>query len=168
MSRLILAPVICFFVCLGAVAVAAARDSTPPKTILKAGGAVQEGERGGFCWGADGGQVGCTGVVGYDWPRAEEAEAGRRGRIRIKRNDKPDRLELQYWREVGDNGQPRGEGTELPFRLVRRERARGDVWDVKFRLPSERGHFYLDMTGRWRDDDDGGEASYWFHLRLTT
>lgn len=145
----------------------AAVDSKPPRTVLKSRGATQEGVRGDFCWGADGGQVGCTGPQDYDWPRAEEARAGRRARVRIRRNDRPDRLDLTYWRDVDDRGQPNeDEGAELGYRLVKREREGGAVWDVWFRLPAGNGHFYLDLTGRWRDNDDGGEASYWFHLRL--
>ena len=146
----------------------AAVDKTAPKTILKAGDALQEGKRGDFCWGADGGQVGCTGPLDYEWPPAERVDAGVRSRIRIRRNDQPEQVTLTFWREVDDQGQPQegDEGTELNYRLVKRERESGAVWDVRFRLPEEPGHFYLDMDGRWRDRDDGGEASYWFHLRL--
>jgi hypothetical protein len=150
-----------------AVPVLAAPDDSPPKIVIKSGDALQEGVLGDFCWGADEGQVGCTGPQEYDWPPAERTAAGKRARVRIKRNDRPDQLTLEYWREVDEAGQP-SEGTaiELEYRLVKREREKGSVWDVWFRLPEEPGHFYLDLTGRWRDNDDGGEASYWFHLRL--
>lgn len=164
MSKRILAGLFAFTVLLP-TAVAAA-ENRPPKTMLKAGDVKQEGMRGDFCWGADAGQVGCTGPLDYDWPRAVRTETGILVRIRIRRNDKPDDLDLTYWREVGEDGQPVEPGQQFEYRLVQRERDSGAVWDVRFRLPEEPGHLYLDMTGRWRDKNDGGEASYWFHLRL--
>src|SRR5687767_12466571 len=60
----------------------AAPDDSPPRTILKARDALQEGQRGDFCWGADEGQVGCTGPLDYEWPPAKRVAAGVRSRIR--------------------------------------------------------------------------------------
>ncbi len=142
-------------------------ESGPPKTVFKSGSVRQEGTRGAFCWGAEGGFTACTGVVGYNWPRAKRVEAGSRARFRLKRNDRPDRLRLTYWRDVRRNGGPRGDGEQLAYVLVRREREGRDVWDARVVLPSDAGHFYLELSGKWRDQNDGGSASYWFHLRLT-
>ena len=164
MSRRIIAGLFAFTV-LFPSAVAAA-ENRPPKTTLKAGTERQQGQRGDFCWGADEGQVGCTGPLDYEWPPAIVAAPGIQVRIRLRRNDKPDNLDVTYWREVGEDGQPADPGQQFDHRLVKRERESGVVWDVRFRLPEEPGHLYIDLTGRWRDNNDGGEASYWFHLRL--
>jgi hypothetical protein len=165
--RTYLAAVLGALVVVGTGSAGAQSESRPPKTVFKSGSVRQEGTRGAFCWGSQGGSIACTGVVGYDWPRAKRVEAGEYARFRLKRNDRPDRLNLTYWRELKRNGDPRGDGQELNYELVRRERAGRDVWDVQVILPADTGHFYLEMSGRWRDRNDGGEASYWFHLRLT-
>ena len=94
-------------------------------------------------------------------------DSGAKARIRFKKPHKPDDVNIAAWRELNDNGYPRGRAERVRFHLKKRVIS-GDVvaWDAIFRL-RERGHYYLDVFAEWSGAHPcrGVSASWTFHLK---
>jgi hypothetical protein len=76
------------------------------------------------------------------WPKADKVRAGDRVRLRIHWKREPNRVFVDSYRGVQDNGKPAGEGASVGWHKepVRRN---GDVvaWDIVFRLRAVREHY---------------------------
>jgi hypothetical protein len=79
----------------------------------------------------------------------------------LKRSEKPDQFDLDYWRRIDENGHPVGDPRDIDFRLEPRLARGKRVWDAKFKLPSA-GRFYMRAFGKW----DPGDGFYDFYLVL--
>ncbi len=106
----------------------------------------------------------------FSFPRAERAHAGGMASIIFKTANKPTSLDLSYWRDVDEDGAPKGNARGIDYSL-RPVRADGEIvaYRARFRLPEQRGHMYIYVFGTWEDQDAGGgsqDSSWTFHLRL--
>lgn len=163
------------------VSPAAAHHRRPPAAKLVTGDTIQWGRLGTFCWsyseaGSNEGTGMCADQFGYNWPRAKPATTGARARIQLKMPGCPSDGSLRWWSAVDRDKHPVGPGTRLDYRKrgIRRD---GSVvaCRLRFRLPDQVGHFYLDAFLGWdrsyRYPDGGtgggGDAQYDFHLKLT-
>lgn len=153
---------------------AAAHDHRPPRTRLTSRDASQAGQQGSYCWTAAGDEPGeATGTCAdyiFSFPRAERAHAGAMASIIFRSTNKPTSLSLSYWREVDENGSPKGDARDIDYSLLAvREQGEIVAYRARFRLPERRGHMYISVFGTWEDQDAGGgsqDSSWTFHLRL--
>lgn len=147
---------------------APAHDHRPPKTVLRSGDARQRGNLGTFCWSEEGGGQ-CVDTSGYGFPFGEDVGAGRRVRIRVRRDQKPENTHLHAWRHVDDEREPQGDGWGIPHRVKKRTWGDRTVYDIIFRAPNKGEHAYLSLDADFdvRPGKFGaGDANYNYHLRL--
>lgn len=163
----------CAAVAAGASAApASAEDHTPPKTTLKTGGEVQRGLASSFSWTERTGPSRCTSAEAYGLaftPRKSLlVDPGRhRATVRFFKPTRPLYVGIQAWRGVDRRrGTYEGQAESPPFRLVRGKRE--SVWKAIFRFRLARGHYYLNVSGDWADEEGCGgkqDATWGFHLR---
>ena len=153
---------------------AAAHDHRPPRTRLTSRDASQAGQQSTYCWTSAGDNpgeaIGICADYAWDFPRAERAHTGAMASIKFKSSNKPTSLHFSYWREVDQNGEPKGKKRDIDYSF-RAVREAGEIvaYRARFRLPQRRGHMYIWASGTWEDQDAGGgsqDSSWTFHLRL--
>jgi len=152
---------------------AAAHDHEPPKVMLKSRENSQKALLGTYCWVKATGEPGlflsqCADAT-WSFPRAREARAGRKARIRFYKAQPPKNLSLRRWRQLNSSGSPRGRGRSVHYELFKRTLYGEVVYDAAFRLPRKNGHVYFAALAKWDDIEGSGseQDAYWtFHLKL--
>lgn len=164
-------------VLVGAFVPAQAQHRKPPRVILKAPHSWQRGVLGTHCWswvdrGSDEGTGFCADAFGHSFPEPDTTAAGGRARFRMWAPRRPAEVSIMAWREVDGEGQPVGEGSEVPF-VLRRHFKDGELvaFDAKFDLPDESGELYLWLFAKWEEiryphGRGEGDGSWDFHLTL--
>lgn len=143
----------------------------PPEAILKSRHVRQHPRLWSYCWSytdGDGGVSTCADGV-WSFTRADLAHAGAKVRLVFRRAQKPSRLSLHSYRELARDGDPRGDGRKVDYRLraVRRPDRGIVAYAAVFRAPDRERHLYLDAFVRWNEwRGSGGDASYTWHLKL--
>ncbi len=158
------------------IGAATADDHRPPRVVLHvADDPLQQGQLGASCWTRRG-DVGeviteCNGAV-WDFPEAVRANAGERARIRIKKTQPPQYLEIRAWRRVNGAEEPIGDGRTVDFQLRPHVDAASDeiaAYDAVFSLRARKGHLYIKLSGIWKDEDAAAgdqDASWTLHVNL--
>jgi len=141
-----------------------------PKTVLHLAG---ERQRGSLWSSTDANGDGDTCSVGHGdgvpippW-RAIRVEPGRfRGRIVLRRDDRPRRVTLKAYTETDDSGAVSGPREDVEWRLRARRRGEERRWTIRLRSIVE-DHLYLRLGAGWRDPSGcGGDHGSWlFHIR---
>ncbi len=148
---------------------AAADDHRPPAAVLRRGSTFQRGLLGSYCWTSvdfPGATIGCGDSI-WSFPRAADAKPGV-AYLRFKKPVPPEQLSIRSWRNL-DDGQPRGRGKKVDFRLEPRVSADGLMWQATWSLPESEGQYYLHAFGEWTDEEGTffeQDASWTFHLRI--
>jgi hypothetical protein len=105
--------------------------------------------------------MGCSEVTPLPWPNADEVKAGARLRVRLKWSKKPNKVLVDSYRSIGDDGKPEDAGKNIYSKLIRVKRdGETKAWDVRFRLHAVR-HHYVGVHAFW----NGGSAVYNSHVR---
>ena len=97
-------------------------------------------------------------------------EPGTRVTIRILKSQRPRDLLIQAWKRTDRHGFVAGNAQELSYKRRRARLADGVAWDFSFTLSEAPRHYYLSVTGVWRDEEGTRvmqDASYAFHVRTS-
>ena len=101
------------------------------------------------CWPAEDGGMGCGEKSPMPWPKIDRVDRGSELRLRIHWKREPNRVFVHSYRDIHQNGKPRGDSTKPPWHkeAVRRD---GEVvaWDIVFRLLVPREH-YITVLSRF-------------------
>jgi hypothetical protein len=106
--------------------------------------------------------MGCSEKNPFGWPAAGDVGAGDRLRLRLDWKKKPDSIHIDSYREVQENGRPKGDGKDVYGKLLpvwRDGKLRS--WNVRFRLFGER-HHYVKAIVIW---NGGATAVYGMHVK---
>lgn len=156
--------------------VADAHDHRSPKrAVLWAGGQTQVGLLRSVTWSSPSEADECVTESGDGtgrFPPGLQVPAGEvPAAIRVRKRDRPDRLAVEAWREVDQNGLAAGPVENLPFDLDRvRRHGRTVAW-IAHILPTVTEDTYILFFARWRDRDGcgGRQSKSWsFHLNATS
>lgn len=172
-TRSVLVILLALGICSGA-APAVAHDHEPPRTALLANGeTLQRGRHWSGCWTTgfpDGTFVTGCGDGFPQFPRVDVLQPGTRVTIRILKSQRPKDISIYAWKRTDRYGLVAGNAQELSYKRRRVRLPDGVVWDFSFTLSDAPRHYYLSVTGVWRDQEGTGEmqdASYAFHVRTS-
>lgn len=152
-------------------------DHRPPRIVLRAGGEpLQPGQLAASCWTRLGDEPGeviteCNGAV-WDFPDAVNTKAEGFARVRIRKSQPPQELEIRRWRKVNQAQEPVGQGHKIDYELHPRLDATSNEivsFDAVFSMPPRKGHLYLRVSGVWQDEDAAAgdqDASWTLHVKL--
>lgn len=172
-TRLLLLIVMALGVSSGA-APAFAHDHVTPQTVLLANGeTLQRGRHWSGCWTTrfpDGTfATGCR--DGFpQFPKVDVVEPATRVTIRILKSQRPADLLIEAWRKTDRYGFVTGTGENLTYKRRRVRLADGVAWDFSFTVLAPRRHYYLLVTGLWRDQEGASEmqdASWALHIQTS-
>jgi hypothetical protein len=140
-----------------------AAPAEPPDAHLRyRGEPIQRAFEMGSCWPNEEGLMGCTESSPYDWPAADKVQTGDRVRLRLDWKRKPEKVRIDSYREVRDNGRPKGKGKDIEGKIIpvwRDGKIRS--WNVRYRLFGER-HHYVKVIVYWKSP---GLAVYGSHVK---
>ncbi|MDP8957087.1 MAG: hypothetical protein M3N24_09045 [Actinomycetota bacterium] len=91
-------------------------------------------------------------------------------RIRIFKRQRPRDVRIEAWKRVDRHGMVVGDVEELPYKRRKVRLSDGAAWDFTFTALDARRHYYVSVTGVWRDEEGSGElqdASWGFHVRTS-
>jgi hypothetical protein len=153
---------------------AVAHDHEPPRTALLANGeTLQRGRHWSGCWTTrfpDGTYAtGCADGFPH-FPKVDVVQTGTRVTIRILKSQRPKDLLIYAWKKTDRYGFVVGDPQELGYRRQRVRLSDGVAWDFSLTLSDSPRHYYLSVTGVWRDDEGTRQmqdASYAFHVRTS-
>lgn len=173
LTRLVLGVLVVLGTLSGA-APAVAHDHETPRTALIANGeTLQRGKHWSGCWTtrfADGTYVtGCADGFPH-FPRVDVVQPGTQVTIRIFKSQRPIDLRIDAWRKVDRYGFVVGDAEQLRYKRRRARLAAGVAWDFRFTVPEAGRHYYLSVTGVWRDEEGSSglqDASWGFHVRTS-
>jgi hypothetical protein len=151
---------------------AVAHDHEPPRTALLANGErLQRGVHWQGCWvrqEPDGTVVGGCADGFPHFPRVDVVQPGTQVTIRILKSKRPRELQIYAWKKTDRYGFVVGSPQELDYKRRRVRLPDGVAWDFSFVLSNAPRHYYLSLSGVWRDEEGTGEwqdASWGFHVR---
>ena len=104
------------------------------------------------------------------FPKVDVVEPGTRVTIRILKSQRPRDLSIYAWKKTDRYGFLVGDPQEMSYKRRRVRLPDGVVWDFSFTLSDARRHYYLSVTGVWRDEEGTRmmqDASYAFHVRTS-
>ncbi|HEX2267061.1 MAG TPA: hypothetical protein VHI97_02505 [Actinomycetota bacterium] len=153
---------------------AVAHDHEPPRTALLANGeTLQRGRHWSGCWTTgfpDGTFVTGCGDGFPQFPKVDVVAPGTRVTIRILKSQRPRDLVIYAWKKTDRYGFVSGSPEELSYKRRRVRLPGGVAWDFSFATSDPRRHYYVSVTGVWRDEEGAEEmqdASYAFHVRTS-
>jgi len=126
-------------------------------------------ERGSYSWSEKQGRF-CSSeiadafLVGY--PKAADYVLRDRVRLRFRKHQKPDDIDIRQYRKVKPNGRPKGDG-RWKFFTLGKVIVNGNVrWEARFDI-KRTGHHYFDVVASWHDIDNCGyQTAQWAtHLK---
>jgi hypothetical protein len=172
-TRLVLVIALAVGISSGA-APAVAHDHEPPRTALLANGdTLQRGRHWSGCWTTrfpDGTfATGCADGFPH-FPKVDVLQPGTRVTIRILKSQRPRDLVIHTWKKTDRHGFVVGSPQEQSHKRQRIRLPDGVAWDLSFTLSDARRHYYLSVTGVWRDEEGARvmqDASYAFHVRTS-
>jgi hypothetical protein len=157
-----------------AAAPARANDHEEPRTLLLANGQrLQSGVLWRGCWERrepDGTSVGWCADGFPHFPKVDVVRPGTRVTVRILKSHRPREVWIEAWKKVDQFGMVVGEPQELVYKRRRVRLPEGVAWDFSFTLSNAPRHYYLSVTGVWRDEEGLRtlqDASWGFHLRTS-
>lgn len=157
---------------------ARAHDHRPPKPArLRAGEEVQDGRKIHSYWVRRRRDGNCFITDTFDFttfPRAIGYEAGTPVAVTLFKPAMPVEWVVQAWRDVDEDGHPRGAPDPVPAvpQPVRRD-GETVAWRLELAPPLVDGHMYLQVEAYWTDEEEcapqpdlGTQTATWtFHLR---
>jgi hypothetical protein len=153
---------------------AVAHDHETPRTELLANGeSLQRGWHWSGCWirrDPDGTFVGGCGDGFPQFPNVDVVKPGTRVTIRILKSRRPRDLSIYAWKKTDRYGSVVGNPQELDSKRRRVGLPDGVAWDFSFTLSDAPRHYYLGVTGVWRDEEGTRamqDASWAFHVRTS-
>ena len=136
-----------------------------PDMFLRVGRTLQKGNPGSYCWSSPRSGT-CIDFIGERWPRAKEAPADHRARIRVGNEYRPRGVRMRVHRRVDDEGDPIGHGHGVQHRVTKETRDGRTVYFIRFHVPKSAGHYYLRTRAKFDERGERGIVRYHFHLRL--
>ena len=147
--------------------------SRPRTALLANGEQLQRGAHWAGCWttGYPDGTYVTRCADGFpQFPDVDVVRPGTRVTIRVLKSQRPKEVLIYAWRRVDRYGMVVGTAQELPYKRRRVRLADGIAWDFSFELSNNPRHYYLSVTGVWRDEEGGGttqDASWAFRVRTS-
>ena len=131
---------------------AIAQPEDPPGAHLRHRGMwIQRAHDAASCWPGEDGGMGCTEARPMTWPRADRVGPGDKLKLRVHWKRMPRRVFIYTYRDIYENGKPKGEGRKVDWHMAPVWR-NGEVraWDIVFRVRAVRKH-YVSIMARYPD-----------------
>jgi hypothetical protein len=146
-------------------------DRRPPRTRLDTDGRHQRGRLNGFDWSKRDSATTCVsanGLGSFQFSR-EGLHVGagpHTVNVTFFKAQRPNQTQVLLWHKIDSNRMPVGSSAKLRYRLHHRGRGAHSSWVARFSMVVD-GNAYLEVSGRWRDEEGCGgqqDADWLFHL----